>query len=92
MFIRPIPTFGSASMILSNHPIDHKICLKSHRDPIIIKSVSDKLGYDRCRALTALHAISGTDLSGSFYGEAKDVAWSAFQKAKLTQLLLYDQE
>ena len=31
--------------------------------------------------LTALRANSGTDVTGNFYGKAKDVALSAFQKA-----------
>ena len=54
---------------------------KSHKDPFIIKSVSEKLWYDKCRTLIALHAISGTVVTGNYYGKAKDVAWSAFQKS-----------
>ena len=53
----------------------------SQKDPIMIKSVSEKLGNERCKALTALHAISGTDVTGSFYGKTKASAWVAFQKA-----------
>ena len=53
---------------------------KNHRT-IQLSQVYDALGHSKAAALPGLHALSGSDNTGSFAGKAKQSFWKAFESA-----------
>ena len=48
---------------------------------INLKSVADALGPTKTAALTAFHALTGADFTGSFSGKGKATLWDEFHNA-----------
>jgi len=48
---------------------------------IELKPICDNLGSSKSEACTALHSISGSDVTGAFFEKSKKSVWSAFCKA-----------
>ena len=48
---------------------------------IKLKPIVQALGSKKVRALPALHALSGADITGSFAGKGKATWWKIFQEA-----------